>query len=64
MRTLIQNQVRVDGKNLIIISVMLVAGLGGAKFEAGNFSLQGLGLAAIIGILLNAIFMITRAPEE
>lgn len=64
MRTLIQNQVKVDGKNLIIISVMLVAGLGGAKFEAGNFSLQGLGLAAIIGIILNAIFMITRAPEE
>ncbi len=64
MRTLIQNQVKVDGKNLIIISVMLVAGLGGAKWEIGNFSLEGLGLAAIVGIVLNAIFTLTKAPEE
>ncbi len=64
MRTLIQNRVKVDGKNLIIISVMLVAGLGGAKWEVGNFSLQGLGLAAVVGMVLNGIFVLTKAPEE
>ena len=64
MRTLIQNRVKVDGKNLIIIAVMLVAGLGGAKWEVGNFSLQGLGLAAIIGMVLNGIFVLTKAPED
>ena len=37
-------------KILIISSVMLVIGLGGAKFELGQFSIEGLGLAAIIGI--------------
>ncbi len=64
MRTLIQNRVKVDGKNLIIIAVMLVAGLGGAKWQVGNFSLQGLGLAAIVGIGLNALFVLTKAPED
>jgi len=42
-------------KILIISSVMLVIGLGGAKFELGQFSIEGLGLAEIIGILLNLV---------
>jgi uracil permease len=44
-----------DPKMLIIVAVMLVLGLGGAEFTAGNFALSGLGLAAIVGIVLNAI---------
>lgn len=44
-----------DPKTLIISSTMLVLGLGGATFEFGNFSFAGLGLAALIGILLNII---------
>jgi uracil permease len=44
-----------DPKNLIIAAVMLVLGLGGAEFAAGNFAISGLGLAAIVGIVLNAI---------
>lgn len=42
-------------KIIIVSSVMLVLGLGGAVFEFGQFSIEGLGLAAIIGILLNLI---------
>ncbi len=42
-------------KIIIVSSVMIVIGLGGAKFEFGNFSIEGLGLASIIGILLNLI---------
>lgn len=45
-----------DPKILITSAAMLVLGLGGAKFIVGNFELSGLGLAAIIGILLNLIF--------
>ena len=44
-----------DPKMLIITAVMLVLGLGGAEFSSGNFSISGLGLAAIAGILLNLI---------
>jgi uracil permease len=42
-------------KFLIITAVMLVLGLGGAEFAAGNFAISGLGLSAIVGIILNAI---------
>ncbi len=42
-------------KILIISASMLVIGLGNAKFAYGTFQLEGLGLAAIIGMLLNLI---------
>ena len=42
-------------KVLIISAAMLVLGLGGAKFTTGEFEMSGLGLSAIIGILLNLI---------
>ena len=45
-----------DAKILITSAAMLVLGLGGAKFASGEFELSGLGLAAIVGILLNVIF--------
>ncbi len=64
LRTLIQNRVKVDGRNLITISVMLVSGLGGAKFAIGNFVLEGLGLAAVVGMILNGIFVLTKASED
>jgi uracil permease len=44
-----------DPKFLIITAVMLVLGLGGAEFSAGNFVISGLGLSALVGIILNAI---------
>lgn len=42
-------------KILIISASMLVIGLGNAKFAYGNFQLEGLGLAAIVGMVLNLI---------
>jgi len=44
-----------NAKILMISAAMLVLGLGGADFKFGNFELQGLGLAAIVGVLLNLI---------
>ncbi len=45
-----------DMKNLVIVSTMLVIGLGGASVNLGaNISISGMSLAAIFGILLNAI---------
>ncbi|HPR18299.1 MAG TPA: uracil-xanthine permease family protein [Candidatus Cloacimonadota bacterium] len=57
---------RVDLSNpriLMISAAMLVLGLGGAKFSVGSFELSGLGLAAIIGILLNLILNFKQAKE-
>ncbi len=63
-RTLIQNKVQMNNKNVIIMSLMLVSGLGGASITAGNFSLEGLGLAAIIGIVCQLIIPEDRTGES
>lgn len=42
-------------RNLIIVSLTLTFGIGGAVFQAGEFSMTGIGLAAIIGVLLNLL---------
>ena len=42
-------------RNLAIIALILVFGVGGMQFSAGDFTLQGIGLAAIVGVVLNLI---------
>jgi len=64
LKTLVDNQIKVDGKNLVIIAVMLVLSLGGAKLQLGTFTLEGIGLAVIVGLILNLLFMYTKASEE
>jgi len=44
-----------NANTLIIAATMLVLGLGGAVFEIGKFQIEGLGLAAIVGVLLNFV---------
>ncbi|MBE0583542.1 MAG: uracil-xanthine permease [Desulfofustis sp.] len=46
-------------RNLIIVSVILVMGIGGMKFSAGTFAIEKIGLAGIVGLLLNLLL-----PEE
>ncbi|MCF7793881.1 MAG: uracil-xanthine permease family protein [Candidatus Cloacimonetes bacterium] len=50
-------------KILMISAVMLVLGLGGAEFKIGKFELSGLGLAAIIGIILNLILNFRKVKK-
>ncbi len=52
----------IDGKtdmnatrNQVIVSVILTVGIGGAIISYGTFSLAGIGLASVIGIILNLI---------
>ncbi len=44
-----------EPRNLAIISVILVFGIGGMAFHAGEFSIKGIGLAGITGVVLNMI---------
>ncbi|MDL2221222.1 NCS2 family nucleobase:cation symporter [Parabacteroides sp. OttesenSCG-928-N08] len=44
-----------DTRNIIIVSLTLTVGIGGAVFTWGDFSLSGIGLAALTGVLLNVI---------
>lgn len=50
-----------DMKNLVIVSTMLVIGLGGASIHLGDIVLSGMSLAAMFGIVINAsLNFITR----
>ena len=56
MRVLINNRVDLNKqRNLIICSVILVAGIGGLAVSFGQITLSGMALCAIIGIVLNLI---------
>jgi uracil permease len=44
-----------EPRNLVIISLVLVCGIGGMQFSAGNFAIEKIGLAGILGVLLNLI---------
>lgn len=57
LRMLVENKVDFSIKrNLIISSVILVIGIGGAAIHVGNlFSLEGMALASIIGVILNQV---------
>ncbi|MDD3511644.1 MAG: uracil-xanthine permease family protein [Fermentimonas sp.] len=42
-------------RNLIIVSLILTTGIGGAVLQIGNISMTGIGLSALIGVILNLI---------
>lgn len=53
-----------DMKNLVIVSTMLVIGLGGASIALGSITLSGMSLAAIFGILINAVLNFLTKNEN
>lgn len=56
IQNLIQNKADLNQtRNTIIISVTLTIGIGGAILEIGNFAMSGIGLAAIVGVLLHLV---------
>jgi len=56
LSTLIRHQVDLsEARNLIIVSVTLVFGIGGMMIGYGEFSLSGISLCAIIALALNLV---------
>lgn len=56
VQNLIQHKVDMNQtRNVIIVSVTLTMGIGGAVLSAGAFALSGIGLSAIIGVILNLL---------
>lgn len=56
LNTLIRNQVDLsEARNLIIVSVTLVFGIGGMSIGSGDYTLSGISLSAVIALLLNVI---------
>jgi uracil permease len=52
-----------DTRNQVIVSIILTVGIGGAVIQWGNFSLAGIGLASVVGVLLNLILP-KRKPQK
>ncbi|WP_432464534.1 uracil-xanthine permease family protein [Agarivorans sp. QJM3NY_33] len=60
LNTLISKQVDLSiPRNLVIVSVTLVFGIGGMAVGLGEFTLKGVGLCGIVAIILNLIL-----PQE
>ncbi|MFV0550099.1 MAG: solute carrier family 23 protein, partial [Limnobaculum xujianqingii] len=58
---LVKNRVDLSvARNLCIVSIVLVFGIGGMVFNFGQYSLQGISLCGVIAILLNLI--LPKAP--
>ena len=56
LRTLVESQVDFkQNRNLCIAAVMLVLAIGGAVIGTAGFSLSGIGLGIIVGIILNLV---------
>lgn len=56
VNSLIKNKVDMgDTRNLVIASLILTLGIGGAEMTFGSITIGGIGLAAIVGVVLNLI---------
>jgi uracil permease len=51
-------------RNLIIVSLILTTGIGGAVLQIGEISMTGIGLSALIGVLLNLIIPQDKVEER
>ena len=56
IQNLVQHKVNLNiTRNTIIISVTLTMGIGGAILSWGSFAISGIGLSAVVGVILNLI---------
>ncbi|GAB2718799.1 uracil-xanthine permease family protein [Halomonas garicola] len=63
MNTLVRaGQALTAPRNLVVASLILVFGIGGMQFGNGQFTLQGVSLAAVVGIVLN--WVLPRANDD
>lgn len=63
LKTLIQAGERImQPRNIVIISLMIVFGIGGMFFNLGELTLKGIALSALTGVILNQI--LPQVKEE
>jgi uracil permease len=61
IQNLVNHKVNLDEtRNIIIVSVVLTLGIGGAILPMGSFSLSGIGLSALAGVILNLVIPKTK----
>nr|WP_024991740.1 uracil-xanthine permease family protein [Hoylesella pleuritidis] len=56
VQNLVQHNVNLNKtRNIIIVSVTLTMGIGGAILSWGSFAISGIGLSALVGVILNLV---------
>ena len=64
INSLIKNKVDLGNtRNLVIASLILTLGIGGAELTFGNFTISGIGLSALVGVILNLIIPQSKTKE-
>ncbi len=51
-----------EPRSMVIVSLVVVAGIGGLEFSLGSVSFKGIGLAGLLGVVLNLV--IPERPRE
>lgn len=65
INSLIKNQVDLGNtRNLVIASLILILGIGGAEMVFGSITLGGIGLAAVVGVVLNLVIPKGKSEEQ
>lgn len=65
INSLIKNQVDLGNtRNLVIASLILILGIGGAELVFGSITLGGIGLAAVVGVVLNLVIPKGKNEEQ
>ena len=65
INSLMKNKVDLGNtRNLVIASLILTLGIGGAELTFGNFTIGGIGLAALVGVLLNLVIPKDKAQKS
>lgn len=56
LNTLVQSRENLmETRNLVIVAMVIIFGIGGISIDIGDFHLSGIGLSALIGVILNLI---------
>lgn len=64
INTLIKNKVDLGNtRNLVISSLILTLGIGGAEMNIGSITIGGIGLSALVGVILNIIIP-NKEPKQ
>ena len=65
VNSLIKNKVDLGNtRNLVIASLILTLGIGGAELTIGSITIGGIGLAALVGVLLNLVLPKGKAANK
>ncbi|HCR13466.1 MAG TPA: uracil permease, partial [Desulfovibrio sp.] len=52
-----------EPRNMVIVALIIVLGMGRMAFSLGGLHLEGIGLAGVAGVLLNLLLPLPRKKE-